>query len=66
MQTIYAFVYKKINQNKVMSGSTQYSKRKILVLAEIAGLLDHSYNKCALDVIHIQKGKGILFFRIQL
>ena len=26
------FVYEKINQNKVMSGSTQYSKRKIFVL----------------------------------
>ena len=32
MQTIYVFVYDKLNQNKVMSGSTQYSKRKICVL----------------------------------
>ena len=29
-QTI--FVYEKINQNKVMSGLTQYSKHKIFVL----------------------------------
>ena len=32
MKTIYVFAYEKINQNKVMSGSTQYSKRKIFVL----------------------------------
>ena len=32
MQTIYIFVYEKINQNKIMSGSTQYSKRKIFAL----------------------------------
>ena len=32
MQTKYVFVYEKINQNKVMSGLTQYSKRKIFVL----------------------------------
>ena len=31
-QTIYVFVYEKINQNKVMSESTLYSKRKIFVL----------------------------------
>ena len=29
MKTIYVFVYEKINQDKVMSGWTQYSKRKI-------------------------------------
>ena len=43
IQTIYVFVYEKINQNKVMSGLTQYLKRKIFVLfpkrTEIAGLL---------------------------
>ena len=32
MKTIYVFVYEKINQNRVMSGSTQYSKRKIFVM----------------------------------
>ena len=32
IQTIYIFAYEKINQNKIMSGSTQYSKRKIFVL----------------------------------
>ena len=32
MQTKYTFVYEKINQNKVMSGSTQYLNRKIFVL----------------------------------
>ena len=33
MQTIYElFVYQKMNQNKVMSGSIQYSKRKKFVL----------------------------------
>ena len=31
MQTIYAFVYEMINQNKVMPGSTHFSKRKIFV-----------------------------------
>ena len=30
-QYMYIFVYEKINQNKVMSGLTQYSKRKIFV-----------------------------------
>ena len=29
---IHVFVYEKINQNKVMSGLTQYSKHKIFVL----------------------------------
>ena len=32
MQTIYIFAYEVINQNKVMSGSTQHSKHKIFVL----------------------------------
>ena len=31
-QYLYVFFYEIINQNKVMSGSTQYSKRKIFVL----------------------------------
>ena len=32
MKTKYVFVYEKINPNKFMCGSTQYSKRKIFVL----------------------------------
>ena len=30
---MYTFVYEKINQNKFLSGSTQYSKREIFVLS---------------------------------
>ena len=49
IQTIYVFAYEKINQNKAVSGLTQYSKRKIFVFgSEIAGLLDHSYHNSAL------------------
>ena len=33
LQAMYIFVYEKINQNKVLSGSTQYSKREIFVLS---------------------------------
>ena len=58
MKTIYVFVYEKINQNKVMSGLTQYSKRKIFVLvSEIAGLLDNSYNNCALGLSNFMVGR---------
>ena len=32
LQAIYIFAYEKINQNKVLTGSTQYSKRQIFVL----------------------------------
>ena len=51
MQTIYAFVYEKINQNKVMSGSTQYSKRKMFVLVpKLLVSWNHSYHKGALVI----------------
>ena len=43
MQTIYVFVYEKINQNKVMSGLTQYAifeAQNICFGSEIAGLLE--------------------------
>ena len=41
MQTINLFVYEKINQNKVIFGSSQYSKQKNICFdCEIAGLLE--------------------------
>jgi len=40
-----------------MSGSTQYSKRKVFVLDEIAGILDFSYNKYALISLHFMPTK---------
>ena len=46
MQTIYIFVYEKINQHKVMFGSTLFEAQNICCGSEIAGLLDHSYSKC--------------------
>ena len=45
MQAIYVFVYKQIHRNKVMFGSSQYSKHKPFVLSltsfEIGGLLEN-------------------------
>ena len=42
---------KKINQNKVMFGLTQYSKQKIFVLVPKKLVSwNHSYNKYALDI----------------
>ena len=68
MQTIYLFVFEKINQNKVMSGSNQHSKRKIFVLVpEKLASWNNSYHKCAL-VYTLFKKYSVLprHFRLEL
>ena len=54
MQTIYVFVYKKnkSKQSYVWIYSI-FEAQNICFGSEIAGLLDHSYNKCALDKLRL-------------
>ena len=50
-QYTYVFVYEKINQNKVYVWiDSIFEAQNICYGSEIVGLLDHSYNKCALSM----------------